>query len=681
MSENRKLAAILAADVVGYSRLASADEDRTLARLRALRSDLIDPTIAVHNGRVIKRTGDGALVEFRSVVDAVRCAIEVQNGMIERNAGVPQDRRIEFRIGIHLGDVVEESDGDLMGDGVNIAARLEGVAAPGAICLSEDAYRQVKARLDLSVSDLGNTQLKNIAEPIRVYSLQVGTARGEGNGDLGISDRSGVDSAAAEALDRRAALRQHERRRRAGVFRRRHLRRHHHGSVKAAAAVRDRPQFVLHLQGQERQRSGGRARSLGVRYVLEGSVRKSGNRVRITAQLIDATTGGHLWAERFDRDLTDIFAVQDDVTQHIVDALALNLTEGEQQRLAAEQTDNLEAYDCFLRGREHLWRFTREQNNQARELLQRAIELDPKFASAYAFLAVAHGLDYINRWSASPSTSVEQAEEFATRAVALDDRNPYAHWALGIINLHLRRHDMAIREAERTISLAPNLAEGHESLGNVLHYSGRSEEALACFDRAMALNPYYPDMFLHFQAQAMFQLGRYEDAVASLKRRLVRNPGTDVSRVLLAASYGHLGRFERPARSGRKSSVSILTILWNTVAKCCLTRTLPISSSWWTGFARLAWCNYQARRMSGLGPLQPLTRRRSNSRCWHISEARRTFASRRETDVTVARLQCLFLENFRGTILVGLLSISRRSLRTSKVSSWHTTDFQAFVCE
>src|SRR5215212_1026177 len=175
MRETRKIAAILAADVVGYSRLASEDEDRTLARLRALRSDLIDPTIAVHNGRVIKRTGDGALVEFRSVVDAVRCAVEVQNGMVERNAGVPQDRRIEFRIGIHLGDVVEESDGDLMGDGVNIASRLEGVAAPGAICLSEDAYRQVKARLDLSVSDLGSTRLKNIAEPIRVYSLQVGT--------------------------------------------------------------------------------------------------------------------------------------------------------------------------------------------------------------------------------------------------------------------------------------------------------------------------------------------------------------------------------------------------------------------------------------------------------------------------------------------------------------------------
>ena len=544
MSETRKLAAILAADVVGYSRLAGADEDRTLARLRALRSDLIDPTIAVHHGRVVKRTGDGALVEFRSVVDAVRCAIEVQNGMVERNAGVPPERRIEFRIGIHLGDVVEESDGDLMGDGVNIAARLEGIAEPGAICLSEDAYRQVKARLDLAVSDLGDTQLKNIAEPIRVYSLQVGTAGAKATATSEFRDApAGFDSAADEAVDRRPALRQHERRCRAGVFRRRHLRRHHHGSLEAVAAVRDRAQFVLHLQGQERGRAGG-GPELGVRYVLEGSVRKSGNRVRITAQLIDATTGGHLWAERFDRDLTDIFAVQDDVTQHIVGALALNLTEGDQQRLATEQTDNLEAYDCFLRGREQLWRLTREQNSQARELLQRAIELDPKFASAYAFLAITHGLDYMNRWSTSPSTSMEQAEEAATRAVALDDRNPYAHWALGIVNLYLRRHDVAIREAERSIALAPNLAEGHESLGNALHYSGRSEEALACFDRAMALNPYYPDVFLHFQAQAMFQLGRYEDAVASLKRRLVRNPGTDVSRVLLAASYGHLGRFD-----------------------------------------------------------------------------------------------------------------------------------------
>ena len=530
--------------MVGYSRLASADEDRTLARLRALRSDLIDPTIAVHNGRVIKRTGDGALVEFRSVVDAVRCAIEVQNGMIERNAGVPQDRCIEFRIGIHIGDVVEESDGDLMGDGINIASRLEGIAAPGTISLSEDAYRQVKARLDLSVSDLGDTQLKNIAEPIRVYLLRVGTAI-EGIAKAGKEFPPPLASTAPPPKLSIAVLPFSNMSGDAeqeyfadGI------------SEDTITALSKLPQLFVIARNSSFTFKGRNVnvpevgRSLGVRYVLEGSVRKSGNRVRITAQLIDATTGGHLWAERFDRDLTDIFAVQDDVTQHIVDALALNLTEGEQQQLGAEQPDNLEAYDCFLRGREYLWRFTREQNAQARELLQKAIELDPKFASAHAFLAVTHGLDYINRWSAAPSKSVEQAEELATRAVALDDRNPYAHWALGIINLHLRRHDIAIREHERMISLAPNLADGHEALGNGLHYSGRSEEALGCFARAMALNPYYPDLWLHFQAQAMFQLGRYEDAVASLKRRLARNPGTDVSRVLLAASYGHLGRFD-----------------------------------------------------------------------------------------------------------------------------------------
>ncbi|RWB92805.1 adenylate/guanylate cyclase domain-containing protein [Mesorhizobium sp.] len=543
MSENRKLAAILAADVVGYSRMASADEDRTLARLRALRSDLIDPTIAVHNGRVIKRTGDGALVEFRSVVDAVRCALEVQNGMVERNAGVPQDRRIEFRIGIHLGDVVVESDGDLMGDGVNIASRLEGVAAPGAICLSEDAYRQVKARLDLSVSDLGNTQLKNIAEPIRVYSLRVGTAEAKATATsesatsrlatvpppklsiavLPFANMSGdveqeyfADGISEDIITALSKLSQ--------LF-----------------VIARNSSFTFKGRNVNVQEVG---RNLGVRYVLEGSVRKSGSRVRITAQLIDATTGGHLWAERFDRDLTDIFAVQDDVTQQIVGALALNLTEGDQQRLATEQTDNLEAYDCFLRGREQLWRFTRAQNIQSRELLQRAIELDPKFAPAYAFLAVANVLDYANQWSPSSSASLEQAEAFATRAVELDDRYPWAHWALAIINLYLRRHDVAIRKSERTISLAPNLAEGHESLGTSLYYSGRPEEALACFERGMALNPYYPDIFLHFQAQATFQLGRYEEAIGILKRRLVRNPDTDVSRVLLAASYGHLGRCE-----------------------------------------------------------------------------------------------------------------------------------------
>ncbi|TJV44755.1 MAG: tetratricopeptide repeat protein [Mesorhizobium sp.] len=539
MSENRKLAAILAADVVGYSRLASADEDRTLARLRALRSDLIDPIIAVHHGRVIKRTGDGALVEFRSVVDAVRCAIEVQNGMVERNAGVPQDRRIEFRIGIHLGDVVEESDGDLMGDGVNIASRLEGLAAAGAICLSEDAYRQVKARLDLSVSDLGSTQLKNIAEPIRVYSLQVGSA--------GTAIPESATSRPATAVPPKLSIAVLPFANMSGDAEQDYFADGISEDIITALSklsqlfvIARNSSFTFKGQNVGVQEVGTK---LGVRYVLEGSVRKSGNRVRITAQLIDATSGGHLWAERFDRDLTDIFAVQDDVTQQIVGALALNLTAGDRQRLATEHPRNTEAYDYFLRGRELWHRLTRETNVAARDLLQRAIELDAKFASAHAFLALTHGIDYLNRWGASPPESMTQAEEAATRAVMLDGSDPWAHWALAIVKLYTRRHDGAIDEAERALVLNPNFAEAHVALGEALYYSGRSEDAVESFARGKTLNPYFPDVLLHFQALALFQLGRYEEAADLLMQRLARNDVTDVSRALLAASYGHLGRF------------------------------------------------------------------------------------------------------------------------------------------
>ncbi|RWE45182.1 MAG: adenylate/guanylate cyclase domain-containing protein [Mesorhizobium sp.] len=542
MNENRKLAAILAADVVGYSRLASADEERTLARLRTLRSDLIDPTIAVHNGRVIKRTGDGALVEFRSVVDAVRCAVEIQNGMVERNAGVPQDRRIEFRIGIHLGDVVEESDGDLMGDGVNIASRLEGVAAPGAICLSEDAYRQVKARLDLSVSDLGSTQLKNIAEPIRVYSLQVGA------GAKAAATPETVTSRPAAAVPPKLSIAVLPFANMSGDAEQDYFADGISEDIITALSklsqlfvIARNSSFTFKGQNVHVQEVGAK---LGVRHVLEGSVRKSGNRVRITAQLIDAISGGHLWAERFDRDLTDIFAVQDDVTQQIVGALALNLTDDARQRLAPEHPRNTEAYDCFLRGRELWHRLTKETNVAARDLLQRATELDPNFASAYAFLALTHGVDYLNRWGASPPDSMAQAEEAATRGVTLDDNDPWAHWALAIARLYTRRHDEAIDEVERALVLNPNFAEAHVCRGETLYYSGKSEEALESFARAKSLNPYFPDVLLHFQALALFQLGRYDEAVDLLLQRLARNAVTDVSRALLAASYGHLGRLE-----------------------------------------------------------------------------------------------------------------------------------------
>ncbi len=363
MNETRKLAAILAADVVGFSRLTGADEERMLARLRALRSDLIDPTIAVHHGRVVKRTGDGALVEFRSVVDAVRCAIEVQNAMVERNAGVSEDRRIEFRIGIHLGDVVEEADGDLMGDGVNIAARLEGVAQPGAICLSEHAYRQVRARLDLSVSDLGQTQLKNIAEPVRIYSLQVGLPA-QAKPPAPVEPKSEEKPPARPPPPDKPSI-----------------------AVLAFQNMSGDPEQEYFADGitedviTDLSRIGGLlviarnssfaykgkavdirvvARELGVRTILEGSIRRAGGRVRINAQLIDAETGGHLWADRFDRDLTDIFAVQDEVTRRIVDALKIKLSPGEAAMLDAVKTTNSKAHDLFLLGREVLLRDDQE---------------------------------------------------------------------------------------------------------------------------------------------------------------------------------------------------------------------------------------------------------------------------------------------------------------------------------
>src|SRR5262245_9827258 len=319
MTESRKLAAILAADVVGFSRLAGADEDRTLARLRALRSDLIDPTIAVHNGRVVKRTGDGALVEFRSVVDAVRCGIEIQNSMIERNAGLPPERRIEFRIGIHLGDIVEESDGDLMGDGVNIAARLEGVAQPGSICLSVDAYLQVKSRLDVAISDLGETRLKNIAEPMRIYSLQFGGAVAA---KVTASNGTATPQAPGLSLPDKPSIAVLPFQNMSGDPEQEYFA---DGIVEdiITALSRFRQLFVIArnssfvYKGQAvdvKQVS----RDLGVRYVLEGSVRKVANRIRITAQLIDAPTGVHLWAERFDGGLEDIFDLQDRVTARVV---------------------------------------------------------------------------------------------------------------------------------------------------------------------------------------------------------------------------------------------------------------------------------------------------------------------------------------------------------------------------
>ena len=387
MAGTRKIAAILVADIVGYSRLAGADEDRTLSRLRGLRSDLIDPAIAAHHGRIVKRTGDGAIVEFRSVVDAVRCAIEVQNGLIERNAGVPPERRIEFRVGIHLGDVVEEADGDLMGDGVNIAARLEGIAAPGAICLSEQAYWQVRSRLDLAVTDLGPTQLKNIAEPIRVYSLEVGAPAVAKPPPTPASEKpapprlsivvlpffnighdpeqepfvDGVTESLTTDLSR----------------------------IRGAVVIARNTAFTYKGKPLDVKTIG---RELNVRYVLEGSVQRGGNRMRVNVQLIDAETGNHLWAERFDKPLADLFDMQDEIVARLAGALNAQLVAAEARR--AEQAPNPDSTDLYFQG---LARFnkgvTPDNLAGARGFFDRALTADPHNVEALIGSARADALE------------------------------------------------------------------------------------------------------------------------------------------------------------------------------------------------------------------------------------------------------------------------------------------------
>jgi len=540
MSEARKLAAILSADVVGYSRMTGADEERTLARLRALRSDLIDPTIAVHRGRVVKRIGDGILVEFRSVVDAVRCAIEMQSSMVERNAGLPAERRIEFRMGVHIGDVVEESDGDLMGDGVNIASRLEGVAKPGAVCLSEDAYRMVKARLDLAVSDLGEAKLKNIAEPIRIYSLEVGGAPGKAAAPAPAKTPVVPDkpSVAVLAFNNMSGDPEQE----------------YFSDGISEDIITDLSTLSdLHVVARNSSFVYKKtttpiadiAKALGVRHVLEGSVRKAGNKVRVTAQLIDSTTGGHLWASRFDRDLTDIFAIQDELTKEIVSALKLKLTVGEKDRLANKKREvNVQAFELFLRGREHAWAATRQGGVTGRDLLERAIAIDPDYAPAHAVIAISHVIDYANGFSSDPEQSLRLAREIAERAIAMDDGEPAAHLALGSAYMWTKDLDRAQLEAQRGLELSPNSVDALRMMAHIKIFAGDPKGALEILDTYMQRDPHYPGITLQFVADARFSLGEYEKAIEAIEKRLAQNPNSETAYALLAACYGQLGRAE-----------------------------------------------------------------------------------------------------------------------------------------
>jgi TolB-like protein/class 3 adenylate cyclase len=540
MSENRKIAAILVADIVGYSRLTGADEDGTLSRLRVLRSDLIDPTILAHHGRVVKRTGDGALVEFRSVVDAVRCAIEVQNAMIERNAGLPPDRRIEFRIGIHLGDVVEEADGDLMGDGVNIAARLEGIAKPGAICLSEDAYRQVRGRLDLAVSDLGPIELKNIAEPIRVYSLQVGIPAQLRPASAPTPEKSASPRLSMVVLPFANI---------GGEPKQEHfvdgvteslttdLSR-----IRGAYVVARNTAFTYKGKPLDVKTIG---RELNVRYVLEGSVQRGGNRMRVNVQLIDAEMGNHLWAERFDKPLADLFDMQDEIVARLASALNAQLIAAEARR--AEQTPNPDSMDLYFQG---LAWFNRglapDTVAQARSFFDRALSADPANVDALVGSARADVADGVNSFVADPIAAFAAAEGKLTKALSSVPDHSHGHMWLGLVEIVTRRAAQGIAECEHALELDRNLANARAVIGFGKLLVGRAEETEAHIAEAMRLSPRdtLAYRWMSSAAVAKLHLGSYEQAVIWFRRAIEVNRNYPSSYFNLAAALGQLGRLD-----------------------------------------------------------------------------------------------------------------------------------------
>ena len=597
MSETRKLAAILVSDVAGYSRLAGADEDRTLARLRTLRSDLIDPIISVHHGRIVKRTGDGSIIEFRSVVDAVRCAIEIQTGLIERNAGLPPEKRIEFRVGVHLGDVVEESDGDLMGDGVNIAARLEGIAKPGAICLSEDAYRQVKGRLDLKVSDLGPTQLKNIAELIRVYALEVGA-----QADAKVATPGGPAQLSAASAPRKRSVLALPALAIALLLAAGAAAWHFGGANRSAPIASAPPAEAAHLSivvlpftnlsgdaGQDYFADGitenlttdlsrlsgsfviarntaftykGKSvdakeigKELGVRYVLEGSVQRDQNQVRVNAQLIDATTGGHLWAERFDKPLSNLFSMQDEIVASLASQLGVELITHEARR--AERAPTPDSMDLYLQGM--AW-YNKGRNladiDRARGFFERALALNPDNPDAALGKAAA---DFLAAVSYSVDDRIERLhsiEAQLNRVLSQSPNNAGAHVLMGRILAQTNRQAQAIEEFNRALTLNPNLASAHALIGLVKIYDGHPEETERHELDALRVSPRDTDAYfwVGWMGEAKFYLGAYEDALPLCRRSIELNRNYPTARLTYCAAIlvelGRLGEAKSEVKAG-----------------------------------------------------------------------------------------------------------------------------------
>jgi len=575
----RRLAVILAADVVGYSRLMEADEEATARTLSAYR-EIIDGQITGHHGRVFGSAGDSVIAEFASPVEAVRCAVEIQREIEARNADLPEDRRMRLRIGINLGDVIVEGD-NLLGDGVNIAARLETLADPGGISLARSVFDQVKKQIDLGYEYLGEHEVKNIAEPIRVYRvLTEPDAVGKVIGEARRTAPSWMKLALAAAVAVLIAVLG------VGLWLRPWQATIEPASVERMAhPFPDKPSIAVlpftNMSDDPAQeyfadgmtedlitdlskvsglfviarnsvftykgkavKVGQVAEELGVRYVLEGSVRRSGGQVRINAQLIDATTGGHIWAERYDGSLDDVFALQDNVTRKIVAVLAVQLTAGERERVARKETEVPEAYDAFLQGWQHYLRQNPENFRKAISYFEQAVELDPQYARAYAALAATYAQVWNNIWHAKVGLKYLHdprflAEEFLAKALLRP--TPLAHQVAAGMLTQQGRHEEAIAEAERAISLDPNDADGYIALAGALILAGKPEEARQLVQRAMRLNPHYPPFYLYQLGLAEFGMERYAEAAESLERAIALNPDDRWSTRLLLATYGLLG--------------------------------------------------------------------------------------------------------------------------------------------
>jgi adenylate cyclase len=527
----RRLAAILAADVVGYSHLMGLDEVGTLAALKAHREELIEPKVAEHHGRIVKLMGDGALVEFASVIDAVECAAAIQQGMNKRNTKMPENRRIEFRIGINIGDIIVE-DQDIYGDGVNVAARLEGLADPGGICVSRNVFNQVKNKVDLGFEDMGEQRVKNIAEPVLAYRVQLARPSAV-NAPPVLPDKPSIAVLPFNNMS--------------GDPEQEYL---SDGITEDIITALSRLRWFLVIARNSTFVYKGRSvdvkqvgRELGVRYVLEGSVRKAGNRVRIAAQLVDAMSGAHYWAQNFDRELVEIFELQDDITRSVASAIEPKLVAAEGARSQSRSSQDLSAWDLVARAMTHYGRMTMSESEIAIKMLRSAVQRHPSYGPAHSLLAFALLVSDHVGW-APESDEYGYAAELAQRAAQLDNEDPWAHLALGYVGFTRRQTDEAIKEYKRALELNPNFATAHGYLGWALAFDGQSDEAINYLELALRMSPHDPLKAFFFSGTgvAHYYADRFDEAVEWARNAVRERPGFTASRRILCASLAQAGR-------------------------------------------------------------------------------------------------------------------------------------------